>query len=430
MKSFFTKRFEEEVLSNEKLRTTILACIFLAAVVYTVINMLVFDDAATDPAQKESLRMILVFHISLFLFEMLSWLYIKRKIKLNEFIIPLSGRYLNSLIEISSPGIIILLLAKQYDTPSSILHAPVAYIYFIFIILSTLRLDFRLTFFTGLFAAAGFFSISMILIKQSGLYKQDEVLSNEYVVAAARSMVLLLSGVGAAFVARQIRVSIDRSLAAAEAGNKIVSMFGQQISKEIVDEMLESEGSLQSKLMKVCVMFIDIRNFTNQVASKTPAEIAAFQNTFFEIVIDAVTKHKGIINQFLGDGCMVTFGAPVSLQNPSRHAVNAAIEIHHALNDKVKKGDIPPTNIGIGIHTGEAVTGNIGTAERQQYSVTGTVVILASRIEQLNKDYYSRILISEDVKHALNSEQPLDAEYLGVVELKGWQQPIGIYKVA
>src|SRR6478672_10449962 len=165
-------------------------------------------------------------------------------------------------------------------------------------------------------------------------------------VASARSMVLFLSGIGAAFVARQIRITIDRSLAAAEAGNKIVNLFGQQISKEIVHEMLESEGSLQSKLMKVCVMFIDIRNFTKHVAGKSPAEIVEYQNTFFKIVINTVTKHNGIINQFLGDGCMVTFGAPVTLENPAHNAVNAAIEIHQQLNIEIEKGNIAPTNIG------------------------------------------------------------------------------------
>jgi adenylate cyclase len=243
-------------------------------------------------------------------------------------------------------------------------------------------------------------------------------------------MVLFLSGIGAAFVARQIRKTIDRSLAAAEAGNKIVNLFGQQISKEIVDEMLESEGSLQSKMMKVCVMFVDIRNFTKHVANKTPAEIVEYQNAFFKIVINAVTKYNGIINQFLGDGCMITFGAPVVLKNPAQHAVNAAVEIHRELNEQIQNGNIPPTNIGIGIHVGDAVTGNIGTIERQQYSITGSVVILAARIEQLNKDYYSQILVSEDVIHQMEHTIPSETKFLGKVDLKGWHHPLGIYKIA
>jgi adenylate cyclase len=101
-------------------------------------------------------------------------------------------------------------------------------------------------------------------------------------------------------------------------------------------------------------MFIDIRNFTKHVAHKTPAEIVEYQNAFFRIVINAVTKHNGIINQFLGDGCMVTFGAPVALANPAHNAVNAAMEIHQQLNNEIEKGNIPSTCIGIGIHVGDA----------------------------------------------------------------------------
>jgi adenylate cyclase len=272
--------------------------------------------------------------------------------------------------------------------------------------------------------------ISMMLIKESELKNGNTVFTNEYATAVAKSTVLLVCGIGAAFVARQIRITIDRSLTAAEEGNKIVNLFGQQISKEIVEEMLESEGALQSKLMKVCVMFIDIRNFTMHVSDKTPAEIVAYQNAFFEIVIETVTKHHGIINQFLGDGCMVTFGAPVALKNPAHNAVKAAIEIHEELKKKIQKGTIAPTSIGIGIHIGHAVTGNIGTHERQQYSITGSVVILAARIEQLNKDYNTQILISEDVVKHINYALPSDSAFIGKVDLKGWHHPLGIYKIA
>jgi len=337
MKSFFNKRFEEEVLINEKLRTTILACIFLFAMLYTSINVLILRNTGTDKIQSDSLWLIFIFHFSLFLFEVLTWLHITRKIKLHLYAIPHFDRYLNSLIEICSPAVIIFLLARQYERPIAILHAPVVYLYFIFIILSTLRLDFKLSFFTGLMAAVSFLLVSLVLIKRSELNQDKEILGNENLAALARCMVLFLSGIGAAFVARQIRKTIDRSLAAAEVGNKIVNLFGQQISKEIVDEMLESEGSLQSKLMRVCVMFVDIRNFTKHVADKSPAEIVEYQNAFFKIVINAVTKHHGIINQFLGDGCMITFGAPVVLKNPAQHAVSAAIEIHSELNEQIQK---------------------------------------------------------------------------------------------
>jgi adenylate cyclase len=246
----------------------------------------------------------------------------------------------------------------------------------------------------------------------------------------AKSTILFLSGAGAACVAHQVKTTILRSLTAIEKENKTANLFGQQISKEVVQKILESDGALQSRLMNVCVMFIDIRNFTRHVDGKTPIEIVEYQNAFFKIVIEAVIKHHGIINQFLGDGCMVTFGAPVTLPNPCANAVAAAVEIKNQLSKENRSGVLPFSSIGIGIHTGDAVTGNIGTKERQQYSITGSVVILASRIEQLNKQYNSQILISENVVEMIPENIKQSALFLGRAELKGWHDRIAIYKVA
>jgi len=430
MKIFFNKRFEEEVLSSEKLRTTILICMMVFAVLYLMTNIAIGNVTALGKSEKGSMLLLLVFHFALLVFEMLALLRINYRIKKQQYSIQHFERYLNSFIEICSPGVIILILAKQYDSPMIILHSPIVYLYFIFIVLSTLRLDFKLSLFIGCMAAVSFFVLSMVLIRESRYENGNNTFNDEYIAAFAKSTVLLLCGVGAAFVAGRIRRTIDRSLTAAEDGNKIINLFGQQISKEIVEEMLESEGALKSKLMKVCVMFVDIRNFTNHVADKTPAEIVAYQNAFFEIVIKAVTKHQGIINQFLGDGCMVTFGAPVVLKNAAHNAVKSAMEIHKELKEQIQIGGIARTSIGIGIHIGDAVTGNIGTNERQQYSITGSVVILAARIEQLNKDYNSQILISEDVVQDISHSLPSDSTFLGKIDLKGWHHPLGIYRIA
>src|SRR4029079_17625596 len=98
------------------------------------------------------------------------------------------------------------------------------------------------------------------------------------------------------------------------------------------------------------------------------------------------------------------------------------------IDSNVNSGKLFPTKIGIGIHTGEAVCGNIGTAERHQYSITGSVVILASRIEQMNKELNSQFLVSGDV---INSVGPfVYSRCMGDVNLKGWSQPVTIYKLA
>ena len=426
MNHVFNKKLGEEFLLSEKLRTTILAVIFLTGTIGAIVVISFFSGDGIEELHRDSLWRVFFFQLSLFGFEIITLLYIMRRIRRNLQAIPLAGQYLNVAIEISAPAIIMLLLSQQYESPGRVLHSPLMNIYFVFIILSTLRLNFKLSLFAGLLATTSFLLISVYLV--GNITDKNISLKNEYIMAVAKSVGLLSSGVGAAFVARQIRRGINRSLKVAEEANRVVSLFGQQVSKEIVDEMLQNEGSVKSKMMKVCIMFIDIRNFTKFVLDKSPVEIVKYQNAFFSIVVNAVAKHHGIVNQFLGDGCMITFGAPSPLANPSQHAVNAALEIQKELNKEISKGNIPLTRIGIGIHTGDAVTGNIGNSERQQYSITGNVVILASRIEQLNKEFNSQFLVSGDVMRSIDNS--ISSELMGAVNIKGWSKPVPVYKLA
>ena len=146
-------------------------------------------------------------------------------------------------------------------------------------------------------------------------------------------------------------------------------------------------------------------------------------------MIDIVQSHHGVINQFLGDGFMATFGAPISLGNSSQHATEAAQEIIIKISSEYHKGNIPKTRIGIGLHYDEAVTGNIGSSLRKQYSITGKVVIIASRIEQLNKKYSTCLLISEEVYNQLNSDTKNTFELLENSKIKGSEKLISLYRL-
>lgn len=227
-----------------------------------------------------------------------------------------------------------------------------------------------------------------------------------------------------------------------ESREKVLNMFGQQVSQEIVDELLAEASEttktlnelltdpseITSKRRYVCVMFLDIRDFTTLVEKKEPEEIITYQNAVFGFMIEIINKHHGVINQFLGDGYMATFGAPASWGNDCQNAVNAAIEIVKMVNEKSKSGEILTTKIGIGLHAGNVVTGNVGTSLRKQYSITGNTVILASRIEQLNKKFNSQLLISEEVLHNIKQDG-ICPESLGLVEVKGREKPLHIYKL-
>ncbi len=175
-------------------------------------------------------------------------------------------------------------------------------------------------------------------------------------------------------------------------------------------------------------MFLDIRDFTPFTENKEPSEIILYQNNVFGFMIDIISKHHGIINQFLGDGFMATFGAPASSGNDSQNAVNASMEIVALLKKKCETGEIPLTKVGIGLHSGQIVSGNVGTSERKQYCITGNTVILASRIEQLNKKFKSEILISGEVQQNIDQTN-LNMENLGAYNVRGRATPLEIVRL-
>jgi adenylate cyclase len=174
-------------------------------------------------------------------------------------------------------------------------------------------------------------------------------------------------------------------------------------------------------------MFLDIRNFSIFAQNKSPEEIIAYQNNVFSFIIEIINENKGIVTQIMGDGLMAIFGAPIEHENDCQLAVNSAFEINKELSRRNREGLIPETIIRIGINAGEVVTGNVGTSERKQYSVTGQPVIIAARLEQINKELNSVILISDSVYKRISlAEEP---KYHQDVVIKGIPNPITVYQL-
>ena len=208
-----------------------------------------------------------------------------------------------------------------------------------------------------------------------------------------------------------------------------MNIFGQHVSPAVMEKLLLQKNSAEGEVQNVCMMFLDIRNFTTFSENRTPQEVVTYLNSLFDFMIDIVNRNHGIINKFLGDGFMAAFGAPFSDGFDSRNAVNASKEILQKLKEEIEAGNILPTRIGIGLHTGEAVTGNIGSSQRKEYTIIGDVVNLASRIESLNKQFDSQFLISDTVKEALG-DAGIETVSLGKVAVKGRAEPVEIFKLA
>lgn len=335
-------------------------------------------------------------------------------------------RYVNALVETSIPTLFVTVASRDID-PVFALEGPPGYLYAVFIVLSTLRLDFRLSLFTGCVAAVEYLLLAAAYVPASAAAPGTPLGTPPFYLSKA--IVFVLTGLAAAFVADEIRRRVIGVLRSLEERQRVVAAFGQQVSPEIVDDLLKGGGRMESRRVFVCVLFMDIRDFTRTVEKKTPQDIVAYQNAVFGAAVEVVNRHHGVINQFLGDGLMATFGAPVATGRECADALAAAKDLLERIRVLGEEGKVPETRVGIGLHAGEAVVGNIGSEARQQYSVSGNVVILAARIEQLNKAYGSHLLASKEVlRHA--GEEPPSAGALGPVTVKGRDEPVELYRLA
>ncbi len=423
----FEEHLRREILQSERLRMAILAGIAaLLTVVFPLFATIFREEYLRNFHSTGMVGIAVTVSGALLAYELLVRHVLGRQLARGRMLPPLA-RFGSAFVETSVPTILIVLIAP-YANPLLVLQGPAAFLYAVFIVLSTLRLDAPLSLFTGGVAAAEFVAVSFFFAQGDGAGAAPAVLSASGFILM-KGVMLLLAGVAAGFVAGQLRRRIVKAFHASEERQRIVNAFGQQVSPEVVDELLRQGPEIASRRSFVCVMFMDIRDFTRLVERKSPEEIVAIQNTVFGAAVEIVNRHQGIINQFLGDGFMATFGAPLATGEDCRNAVAAARELVARVKELAEAGRIPAARVGIGLHADEAVTGNIGSAQRKQYSVTGNVVILASRIEQLNKDYGSQLLISGEVLRACG-EQGAGAVPLGPVRVKGREESLEIYRLA
>jgi len=429
----FEKSFAREMLKSEIKRVTILSGLFIALLILIPVARLFspesFIKAGITPHDMAPAIILIVLAI---IYEIAVRIVFKHFLK-NDREPPPPARYMNTLVETSFPTVVIYIFAITFH-PIEALYSPPTYGYFIFIILSALRLDFRLCIFTGFVAALEYIGLIIFFQKELSLLTHGLILSSVSFLYF-KAILFFVGGLVAAIVANVIRKSFINSLKSVEERERIVDMFGKHVSPEVVNKLLEQEKEPVGEIRHVCVMFLDIRNFTHFSENRPPEAVVQYLNSLFDFMIDIINKHKGIINKFLGDGFMAVFGAPFSDGMDSKNAMSAAHEIIEELEKRNSDGSIPETRIGIGLHAGEAITGNVGSSRRKEYTIIGDTVNVASRIEQLNKEFGSLILISQTVYEAITEIRAGDSRLsnaiaLRPIQIRGRKEPVQIFKIA
>ncbi len=214
---------------------------------------------------------------------------------------------------------------------------------------------------------------------------------------------------------------------------RVSMLFTQYVSKDVLHEVLhnykEYQKASSGTKVELTVLFSDIRGFTTMSENAPPEKIVEMLNIHFTIMADIILKHNGTIDKYIGDAIMAFWGAPVKTTDHAEEAVLAGKEMIEALEQVNatlrERGLDMEVKIGVGINTGVATIGEIGSEKKKNYTIVGDTVNLASRLESITKEYKSPLIFSEYTYEKIKDK--IDCAQLGNVKVKGREQPVNIY---
>jgi adenylate cyclase len=212
--------------------------------------------------------------------------------------------------------------------------------------------------------------------------------------------------------------------------DKLRTTMGKYMTEAVVSHLMAGEVELGGKTLEVTILFCDLRDFTTLSEKRAAQEIVGLLNEYFTDMVECVMAEGGVVDKYIGDNIMAVFGAPVSRHDDAARAVRAAVHMREALaklNERFAARGLPGLRFGIGLHTGEVVAGNIGSAKRMEYTVIGDAVNLASRLESKTKELATDILISDATYE--RAKDVCKGEAAGEIHVKGREQAVAIYKV-
>jgi adenylate cyclase len=205
--------------------------------------------------------------------------------------------------------------------------------------------------------------------------------------------------------------------------------FSRYVSPELCEEILKNPGLLQlgGRRQEVTVLFADIRNFTTMSESMAPEAVVEVLNTYFTEMVDLVFQFQGTLDKFVGDALMAVFGVPLPIPQAAIRAVQCAMAMQRHLRQMQAAGRTTIQGMRIGINTGEAIVGNIGSNKRMDFTVVGDAVNVAARLQELAKEVEADTLISESTFAALEGDFEVAPE--SAVVLRGRKEPTKIYRL-
>jgi len=231
-------------------------------------------------------------------------------------------------------------------------------------------------------------------------------------------------------VVGQLSGALNDMAAGLQERDHVKEVFGRYIATQVSDKILKGQVNLGGEARRVTILFSDIRNFTGMSEQMTPQQVVGFLNDYFSEMVDAVFEQGGVLDKFMGDGLMAVFGSLGDQPDHPRRAVLAALRMKALLgkiNGERAMAGRAPIAIGVGIHTDEVIVGNIGSRKRLEYTVVGDGVNTTSRLQTLNKEFGTTILISETTYAAIKDD--FECRMMPEAQLRGKTKELRFYEV-
>ena len=333
-------------------------------------------------------------------------------------------RWFRTTLEVSSATVILVLDAVA--GPAYLFTTSATYIYMLTVVVSAFRLDTRIS----IYATSLAITEQLVLYLYVFYWKGAELTQFAPSFSHARIFQELLfrSGILAILGAFGVLLTrtLQREIRKAAEEERVRSAFGSYVGRRVVERVLRGDLKIAPERRPITVMFVDIRNFTRLAETSDPTKLFEMLNGALDAFATAVQRQGGLVNKFLGDGLMAIFGAPENQDDHARRAARAALQIREEAHTRRDDGRFPGLQIGVGLHTGEALVGDIGGA-RREYTAIGDVVNVASRVEAANKELGTEILVTQAMKSALGRDAVVRPK--SHVQLRGRSESIELFEL-
>ena len=342
--------------------------------------------------------------------------------------------YLSVVIDMTLLMGLIWTFHLQYRQPPSFyLKAPTLLYVFIFIALRALYFEYRFVAFSGAVAALGW---SLLVLYAISIDPKDTMITRDYVQYITSNSVLIGAEfdkiVSIAMVTAILVIAIKRShrLLLRSVTESITAAELKRFVPDAVARQAAASGQLSAgdgEVREATIFFSDIENFTALSESLDPPELINVLNEYFALVTEPIERQGGVINQYQGDAILASFNLPNPLQNHASAAIEAALSIQRLLREHQFRDGVRIV-CRVGINTGVVIGGLVGNQNRLAYTLHGDEVNLAARLEQLNKELGTRIVVSartRELAHDCNAAFQARGEY----HVRGRFAPVRVYEV-